>query len=223
MDIGSRLRGFAVGYCLGDALARAPDPGRGPLVAGTPSLLFLGGLEGLIRALVREDLTGRAGMGPCLWHSTARWAWSTRQGDLPGVRSFRQAASPHSWPDGWLAELSPLALGRGSAPAVEESLALDHVDARPGHAAGDSAGDSVLSRTLPLAALAAGEQWSAELGARIAMSARDVAAYSHGLPAQVIAVALTRATARTLAEGRISGLTDLDDLARVYAGVPGAE
>jgi len=219
----SRVRGFAVGYCLGDAMARAPEPYRGPLLVGTPSLLFLASLEGVIRGLVRRDLTGRADLAPSLWHATARWAWATRQGDLPGVRRWRDSAAPQPWPDGWLAELSVLALGRGSAPAVEEALGAEHLDARPGHAVGDSAGDLVLSRTLPVALLAAGEEWSDELGARIATTARDVAAYSHGLQAQVLAVALTRSAARSLSAGEVLGLCDLGELMPVYAGVPHPE
>ncbi|MDO8121950.1 hypothetical protein Q6346_11575 [Isoptericola sp. b490] len=220
MSIRSRTRGLVLGYCLGDALARAPEPDSGPLLAGTPSLVFLAGVEGLVRGLVREDLTGRSEIPECTWHATARWAWRTRMRDLPGVRRWHEAAMPQPWPDGWLNEVAPLAIGRGSAPAVEEALALDRLDPRPGCSPGDSAGDMVLSRTLPVALLAASRPWDADLGAQISATARDVAAYSHGLPAQVLAVALTRTAARTLAEGQTLPLVDLPELSATYAGVP---
>lgn len=209
-----------LGYCLGDALARAPEPDSGPLLAGTPSLIFLAGVEGLVRGLVREDLTGRSQLPDCAWHATARWAWRTRMRDLPGVRRWYEAAIPQPWPDGWLAEAAPLAIGRGSAPAVEEALALTDLDPRPGHSPGDSAGDLVVSRTLPVALLAAGGPWDEDVADRVAATARDVAAYSHGLPAQVLAVALTLAAARTLADGEPTPVADLPEIARAYADVP---
>lgn len=212
-----------VGYCLGDALARAPEPDSGPLVAGTPSLIFLAGVEGLLRGLVREDLTGSADLAECAWHATGRWAFRARLADLPGVRRWQDAASPNRWPDGWLAELSQLTLARGSAPAIEQALAEPDHDPRPGRADADSAGDLVVSRTLPVALLAATAPWDAELDVRIWQTARDVAGYSHGLAAQVLAVALTHTAARTLAEGRVHPLADLADLSALYAGVPHAD
>lgn len=212
-----------LGYCLGDALARAPEPDSGPLLAGTPSLIFLAGVEGLVRGLVREDLTGRAQLPECSWHATARWAWHTRMRDLPGVRRWYDAAVPQPWPDGWLAEVAPLAIGRGSAPAVEEALALPELDPRPGYPGGDSAGDLVVSRTLPVALLAAAGPWDADVAARVTTTARDVAAYSHGLSAQVLAVAMTVAAARTLAEGTAVPVEDIGELDRAYADVPDPE
>jgi hypothetical protein len=212
-----------LGYCLGDALARAPEPDSGPLLAGTPSLIFLAGVEGVVRGLVREDLTGRSQIPDCAWHATARWAWHTRMRDLPGVRRWHDAAIPQPWPDGWLAEAAPLAMGRGSAPAVEEALAEADLDPRPGHSPGDSAGDLVVSRTLPVALLAAGGPWDADATARVTTTARDVAAYSHGLPAQVLAVALTVAAARTLAAGEPTPVADLPEVAQAYSEVPDDE
>lgn len=212
-----------LGYCLGDALARAPEPDSGPLLAGTPSLIFLAGVEGLVRGLVREDLTGRGQIAECSWHATARWAWYTRMRDLPGVRRWHEAAIPQPWPDGWLAEVAPLAIGRGSAPAIEEALALPELDPRPGHPAGDSAGDLVVSRTLPVALLAALGSWDAAVAAHVMTTARDVAAYSHGLPAQVLAVATTVAAARTLAEGTPTPVVDLDTLDGIYSDVADPE
>lgn len=212
-----------VGYCLGDALARAPEPESGPLVAGTPSLIFLAGVEGLIRALVRQDLTGRDAVAECAWHATGRWAWRARLSELPGVRRWREAASPNRWPDGWLAELSQLALARGSAPAIEEALALPDLDSRPGRSDADSAGDLVISRTLPVALLAATGPWDTDLDTRVWQAARDVAGYTHGLAAQVLAVALTHSTARTLADGQLHRLVDLAELSALYAGAPQAD
>jgi hypothetical protein len=223
VDIQSRTRGLVVGYCLGDALARAPEPDSGPLVAGTPSLVFLAGVEGLVRALVREDLTGHGDVAECSWHATARWAWRTRIRDLPGVLRWRNAAIPQPWPDGWLAEITPMAMGRGSAPAIEEALALDELDARPGHSPGDSAGDLVLSRTLPVALLAAEGTWDDDLRTRIFTTARDVAAYSHGLAAQVLAVALTGTAASTLATGGPTHLPDGPELDQPYGDLCDSE
>ncbi|NTW40202.1 MAG: hypothetical protein HGA44_10005 [Cellulomonadaceae bacterium] len=229
MQLLSRVRGFAVGYCLGDALARSPTPDRGPLIGGTPTLLFLAGIEGLIRGLVRESVTGRPGGVPdACWHATARWASRTRQESLPGVAVWREAAQGRRWPDGWLSELALLEGGRGSAPAVEAALELGSaLDPRPGYSGADSAGDLVLSRTLPIAFLAATTPVHTphpiddDLGLQVSTLARDVAAYSHGLPAQVVAVALTRTVAGVLTSGEVSGLADLASLSAVYDGVPG--
>ncbi len=227
MQVLNRVRGLVVGYCLGDAMARSPEPGRGGLLAGTPSLLFLAGVEGLLRGLVREEVTGRPGAIPeSAWHATARWASRTRQGTLPQVRRWAEAASPQRWPDGWLSELALFADGRGSAPAVEAALEQQDLDPRPGRSGADSAGDLVLSRTLPVALLALTEPavpLPAAHVARICAGARDVAAYTHGLEAQVIAVALTRALAECLATGRVGGLRDVAALSEVYAGVPGQD
>lgn len=239
MQVLNRVRGLVVGYCLGDALARSPEPARGPLVSGTPSLLFLAGVEGLIRGLVREEVTGRPGAIPgCAWHATARWASRTRQGTLPGVRHWSDAAAPHRWPDGWLSDLALFADGRGSAPAVEAALERTELDPRPGRSGADSAGDLVLSRTLPVALLgvtnpggirrearsvAQGHPLHPEHALWISTVARDVAAYTHGLEAQVVAVALTRALAECLAAGEVEGLLDLDSLSTVYEGVPGQD
>ena len=236
MQVLNRVRGLVVGYCLGDALARAPEPGRGHLLAGTPSLLFLAGVEGLIRGLVREEVTGRPGAIPdSSWHATARWASRTRQGTLPGVRRWSDAAAPQRWPDGWLSDLALFADGRGSAPAVEAALERTELDARPGRSGADSAGDLVLSRTLGIALLAVdnpgglgpaptaagmGRALDPAHGLRISAVARDVAGYTHGLEAQVIAVALTRALAECLATGEVRGLLDLDSLTEIYEDIP---
>ena len=237
MQVLNRVRGLVVGYCLGDALARSPEPGRGGLLAGTPSLLFLAGVEGLVRGLVREDVTGRPGAIPeCSWHATARWASRTRQGTLPGVRRWAESASPHRWPDGWLSDLALFADGRGSAPAVEVALEQQDPDHRPGFSAGDSAGDLVLSRTLPVALLALarpdaversssrpgrpGRPLDPEHDAHLTGIARDVAAYTHGLDGQVVAVALARALAACLATGSVSGLAGLETVHRAYDDVP---
>ncbi len=211
------MRGLTVGYCLGDALARAPRPTRDRLVAGTPSLIFLHGVEALVRSSVREDLTGRAALAQCSWHATARWAWSTRQRHLPQVRRWYDAASPQPWPDGWLAELSVLAIGRGSAPAVEAALEQEDLDPRPGYGPADSAGDLVLSRTLPVALLAMDRTWDPALDLRVATAARDVAGYTHGQAAQVVAVALTRTLAATLSRGAVQPLLDPAVLGAHYA------
>ncbi len=239
MQVLNRVRGLVVGYCLGDALARSPEPGRGGLLSGTPSLLFLTGVEGLIRGLVREEVTGRTGAIPdCSWHATARWASRTRQVTLPGVRRWADAAAPHRWPDGWLSDLALFADGRGSAPAVEAALEQRELDPRPGHSGADSAGDLVLSRTLSVALLGLGNPGgihpedgsadqgralSTEHGRRVAAVSRDVAAYTHGLEAQVVAVALTRTLAECLATGQVHGLLDLESVGSVYEDAPGQE
>ena len=239
MQVLSRVRGLVVGYCLGDALARSPEPSRGALFAGTPSLLFLTGVDGLVRGLVREEITGRPGAIPdCSWHATARWASRSRQGTLPGVRLWSEAAAPQPWPDGWLSDLALFAGGRGSAPAVEAALEQADLDHRPGRSGADSAGDLVLSRTLPTALLALsnpggvhpepgstdpGRPLDAEHALRLSELARDIAAYTHGLEAQVISVALTRALAECLATGAVGGLRDVDALGVVYDGVPGQD
>ncbi len=203
-------------------------------MAGTPSLLFLAGVEGLVRGLVREEVTGRTGAIPeCSWHATARWASRTRQGTLPGVRRWAESAAPHRWPDGWLSDLALFADGRGSAPAVEAALEQEDPDHRPGHSTGDSAGDLVLSRTLPVALLALtdpggldahptgpGRPLDPSLDRHLSGVARDVAAYTHGLEAQVVAVSLARALASSLATGQVTGLTGLDVVDETYAEVP---
>ena len=234
-DARSRLRGLVVGYCLGDALGRAREPYTAPLVAGTPSMLFLASVEGVVRALVREQLTGHStGLADCCWHATARWAHRARRDTLRGVVDRRVAAEPHAWPDGWLAGLALLRGGRGSAPAIEASLDLGaDLDPRPGRSGSDSVGDLVLSRTLPVALLAAvpatarpqqdGPATGENLGHPVSRDARDVAAYSHGIPAQVIAVAMTRTMAEVLTTGRVHPLVDLADLSAVYRGVPRAD
>lgn len=238
-DLRSRMRGLVVGYCLGDAISRAPEPHTATLVAGTPSMLFLSGTEGVVRGLVREQLTGRGdGMADACWHATARWAHRSRRDTLAGVVERRRAAEPSAWPDGWLSQLALLRGGRGSAPAIESALSLGSgLDARPGHTASDSVGDLVLARTLPVALLAALPSTPAPGampaptaehapdtpgGHPVSRVARDVAAYSHGLPAQVIAVAVTRTLAHVLQTGRVTGLVDLADLSALYQGVPHA-
>ena len=240
-DIRSRVRGLVVGYCLGDALSRTAQPQSAALVAGTPSMLFLASTEGLIRALVREQLAGPgAGLPDCLWHATARWAYRARRDTLTEVVERRGAAEPATWPDGWLSHLSLLRGGRGSAPAVEAALDLGReLDPRPGRTASDSVGDLVLARTLPVALLGAvpdvvpaafpgdlsageggGHRPAVKQGHPVSRAARDVAAYSHGLPAQVIAVAVTRTLADALTTGHVAPLVDLADLSAVYNGVP---
>ncbi|MCL3859674.1 hypothetical protein [Actinotalea sp. K2] len=230
-DLRSRVRGFVVGYCLGDALGRSPNPHAGILPVGTPSLLFLSSTEGVIRALVRASLSGApAGVPEACWHATARWAYRARRQTLPGVLAWQESAPSATWPDGWLSQLSLLQGGRGSAPAVEEALQLgSNLDPRPGESASDSAGDLVLARTLPVALLAAAHRGGApqvaddaDLGLHVSKVARDVAAYSHGLPAQVVAVALTRTAVKVLTTGEVQPLADLPDLSSVYEGVPGA-
>jgi hypothetical protein len=232
MEVLSRVRGLVVGYCLGDALARSPEPWTGTLIAGTPSLMFLTGVEGVIRGLVRADVTGRdGGLAETCWHATARWAARTRMGSLPQVQRWADAASPQPWPDGWLSDLSLLSLGRGSAPAVEAALECADLDPRPGMSGADSAGDLVLSRTLPVALLAVADR-DGELGhapldeaaaGRLLAQARDVAGYTHGLPAQVIAVALARTLAEDLVTGSVHPLTGLADLSAAYEGVAGGD
>ncbi|WP_199423204.1 hypothetical protein [Actinotalea solisilvae] len=232
-DVRSRVRGLVVGYCLGDAIGRAPEPHRATLVAGTPSMLFLASTEGVVRALVRQQLTGLPGGVPeALWHATARLAHRARRDDLPGVVAYREAAEPGQWPDGWLSELSLLRGGRGSAPAIEAALSLGAaLDPRPGYDTSDSIGDLVLARTLPVALLAVAmappgpdaEPGTPSVGLRVAETARDVAAYSHGLVGQVLAVALTRTLAHTLLTGRIQTVAEPADLSLVYQGVPHAD
>ena len=232
-DARSRLRGLVVGYCLGDALGRTRDPHTAALVAGTPSMLFLANVEGVVRALVREQLTGLStGLADCCWHATARWAHRARRDTLRGVVDRRVAAEPAVWPDGWLSSLSLLRGGRGSAPAIEASLDLGaDLDPRPGWSESDSVGDLVLSRTLPVALLSAlppgarplPEPSGDDVGHRVSREARDVAAYSHGIPAQVIAVATTRTVAEVLTTGQVQPLVDLADLSAVYRGAPRAD
>ncbi|WP_149205058.1 hypothetical protein [Actinotalea subterranea] len=223
-DLRSRARGLVVGYCLGDALGRAPEPRRAQLVAGTPSMLFLSSTEGLVRALVREQLTGLGGgLADACWHATTRWAHRSRRDTLAGVVDRREAAEPGSWPDGWLSEIAMLQSGRGSAPAIEAALDLGRdLDPRPGYSASDSIGDLVLARVLPVALLAAARP-TADLATDLSAAARDVAAYTHGLVGQVLAVALTRTLAHTLATGAVHPLVGLPDLSELYLGVPHAD
>lgn len=237
-DVRSRVRGLVVGYCLGDALGRAPDAHRSALLVGTPSLVFLSSVEGVVRWHVREQVTGRpADLADACWEATLRWAHRTNRRSLHAVVE-RAAAGGDAWPDGWLGELSLLRGGRGSAPAIELALDAPDHDRTPGAGTSDSVGDLVLSRTLPVAltAIAGGRagttpaddaapgttapDGTAPDGHPVGVAARDVAAATHGLVAQVLAVALTRTLAETLVRGQVQPLVDLPDLSAVYRGVP---
>lgn len=234
-DVRSRVRGLVVGYCLGDALGRAPDAHRSALVVGTPALVFLSSVEGVVRWHVRTQVTGRpASLADACWEATLRWAHRTNRRTLHAVVE-RAAAGGDAWPDGWLKDLSLLRGGRGSAPAIELALDAPDHDRAPGAGSSDSVGDLVLSRTLPVAlasvaglaprADAEGSDADAPAGAGesghpVSVAARDVAAATHGIVAQVLAVALTRTLAETLVSGQVQPLTDLADLSAVYRGVP---
>lgn len=50
----SRVRGFAVGFCLGDALSSSPDGGDGVFVGGTLSRVFLNAALALDWALLTD-------------------------------------------------------------------------------------------------------------------------------------------------------------------------
>ncbi|NCT92343.1 hypothetical protein GXB85_15495 [Cellulomonas sp. APG4] len=230
-DVRSRVRGLVVGYCLGDALGRAPDAHRSALVAGTPGLVFLSSVEGVVRWHVRSQVTGRpASLADACWEATLRWAHRANRRTLHAVVE-RAAAGGDTWPDGWLKDLSLLRGGRGSAPAIELALDAPDHDRTPGGGTSDSVGDLVLSRTLPVALAAvagltpvatddAAPAAPEDGGHPVSVAARDVAAATHGIVAQVLAVALTRTLAETLVSGEVRPLVDLPDLSAVYRGVP---
>ena len=222
-DLRSRMRGFLVGYALGDAAARAKDAAVGPLRVGAAGALALAGSEGVIRGLVRQELKGIGGGIPgCMWHSTARWAQRSDLGHLAGVVRWKGSAWPgQQWPDGWLSQVPVLRGPRGSAPAIEAALAVDSAHAVPMVPPDTgSTGDMVIARVLPLAMLVATATpitrapGRTDLDENFAQDLVDTAvaaaAYSHGLFAQVVAVALTRTAAQVLATGSLTGLVDLD-------------
>lgn len=228
-DLRSRMRGFLVGYALGDAAARTHDVGTGPLKVGPSGTLALATCEGVIRGLVREQLKGISGGIPgCCWHSMARWAERSDRGHLAGVAHWTDMVMPgRRWPDGWLSQIPVLRGSRGSAPAIEAALSVDSPQPGPTPADGaGSTGNLIIARVLPLAMLVATStppdeapghaRADDEFARRLVTTAADTAAYSHGVLAQVVAVALTRTAAEVLATGKLTSLIDIDMVCDVF-------
>ncbi|WP_405464295.1 ADP-ribosylglycohydrolase family protein [Streptomyces jietaisiensis] len=175
-DARSRVRGLLLGLALGDTLgsARGTLPAHDVLRAGVSTQLACFTAEGTIRALVRGEHKGVCHPPSVLWHAYCRWA------ALQGLETERMrerwasASAGQAWPDGWLSRVPALALRRGTAPATVAALSQDRQGStdRP---TTSSRGCHALTRTLPLAAVAAGKDpayWTER--------AYEVAALTHG-------------------------------------------
>ena len=160
-----RVRGLMLGLLIGDAYDELA--GNGPIRGTCASHLSLFTLEGLVRACVRADHKGICRPTGVIWHAWCRWAHV--QG--LGPQFARRWGQHGGWPDGWLHQVAPLAVRRGSAPATV--AALQHDAEIPDRARTPSAGYHAVTRSLPVAALASVLTDAEEL-------ARDVAALTHG-------------------------------------------
>ncbi len=180
-----RARGLMLGLLLGDSVDEwHTNPGQipGPMHGSCLSQLACFTLEGLIRAHERAIHRGICSVEGTIWHAWCRWAHIQGLGSQFAQRwnGGNQAAG---WPDGWLHQVRPLSVRRGSAPATVTALrASPHVPADDAIADGNSAGHHALTRVLPLAVLAD------ELGdaARVAV---ELARFSHGSPSAAEAAA----------------------------------
>lgn len=109
----SKTRGCVLGLVLGDALGGSGGtvPISGAVPATSAGQLVCFTIEGLIRFSVRGSHRGISSMPGVVWHAYHRW------GALQGVKDIRRWRD-REWPDGWLADLSILGHGRGTAPSI---------------------------------------------------------------------------------------------------------
>ncbi|MEE6263072.1 ADP-ribosylglycohydrolase family protein [Plantactinospora sonchi] len=113
----SKTRGCVLGLVLGDALGGTGGgvPISGAVPATSAGQLVCFTVEGLIRFSVRGSHRGISGLPGVVWHTYHRW------GALQGVKDIKRWRD-REWPDGWLADLSILGHGRGTAPAIAAAL-----------------------------------------------------------------------------------------------------
>ncbi len=189
-----RARGLMVGLLLGDAIEQGSPPTDGWLRGSCLGQLACFTLEGLIRAHVRGALKGICSPPGVVWNAYLRWA--TVQGiALPPGPPFVQDRAP--WLDGWLYQVAPLAVRRGSAPATVAALSAVRMGDTH-QPVGTSAGHHALNRTLPVAL------FGSTLG-DLGGVARDLAALTHGAPgAWDAAVSGTEIVARALGASSLS-------------------
>lgn len=177
-----RARGLMLGLLLGDAHAEqnVDGPRHGTCLAQLACFT----LEGTIRASQRFSHKGICHPPSVVWHAWCRWA------HLQGISpTFEQnwASGATSWPDGWLAQVRPLSVRRGSAPATVAAL-LRSPDV-PQNPSGMSAGHHALTRTLPIALFASTVSDLDEF-------AGELAGLTHGPDATAAARAGTNLAAR---------------------------
>jgi ADP-ribosylglycohydrolase len=139
----STAQGCLLGLVLGDAVgaAGAAVPAAGTLLGTTAGQLACFTVDGIIRANVRGSHKGICHPPSVVWHAYTRWA--AMQG-IPGIKRWRD----EDWPDGWLANVSVLAVRRGSAPATVAALQSQTMGTveKP---VGSSTGPHGLTRALP--------------------------------------------------------------------------
>jgi hypothetical protein len=178
-----------LGLLLGDSLdewGRELTPGDAPLRSHGTCLIQLAcfTLEGLIRAHERSIHKGIVSIEGTIWHAWCRWAHIQALGPQFAER-WRFGSGGVGWPDGWLPQVAPLSVRRGSAPAtVTALLEQAGVPADEFTAPGNSAGHHALTRVLPLAVL------GVELGESAPRVAGTLARFTHGNPAAWEAAAI---------------------------------
>lgn len=207
----SRIRGFVLGYCLGDAFSRRQPDGR--TRAGTAGTLFLANVEGAINGVIRADLKGMIGGGPhCCWHATIRWALRAGMDGLPAITSWQEWAPQVGVPSpyGWLQEVPSLRGTRGPSPSITAALG-NRPDQWPAPETTD--GELAIARVLPVALLGVGlapglseretSEWLAE-------QATVSAGFSHRIDARFYAASIAQTAGLVILGGSMDGFADLE-------------
>ncbi|WP_369122753.1 ADP-ribosylglycohydrolase family protein [Nonomuraea aridisoli] len=138
-----RVRGLVLGLALGDSHGHGAVSPSGPIRAGVTTQLAVFTIEGVIRALVRQDHKGICHPPSVVWHAYRRWA------ALQGIELPRWDGAGHR-PDGWPAGVPELGRRRGSAPATVTALRRQK-QGTVAEPATHSRGCHALTRSLPLA------------------------------------------------------------------------
>jgi hypothetical protein len=181
-----RARGLMLGLLLGDSIDEWDQQGSlleaGPVHGGCLTQLACFTLEGVIRAHERAIHRGICSIEGTIWHAWCRWA--NIQGLEAASDNGWQLVKVDGWTDGWLNQVRPLSVRRGSAPSTVNAL-CKHLGMPDEEftADGDSAGHHALTRVLPLAILAP------ELGESVPRVAEMLARFTHGSPAAWTAAA----------------------------------
>ncbi|GIH11208.1 ADP-ribosylglycohydrolase [Rhizocola hellebori] len=183
-----------LGLVVGDAVGTAGGALSvdGPLIGTSAGQLVCFTVEGVIRAHVRISHRGICHPPSVVWHAYHRWA--VMQG-IPGIKEWHAFADV-PWPDGWLAQVSALAIRRGSAPATVSALQSGRLGTVE-EPSGASIGAHALTRTLPTGLI----KWWLSEPEKLAM---EIAALTHA-PAAAGVAALGATIVANLANGHEVG------------------